>query len=39
MVDKVVSVPRGAIRQEIGECDAHELERLDECLRRWLDLA
>jgi mRNA interferase MazF len=38
MVDKVVSVPRAAIRQEIGECHDRELEDLDECLRRWLDL-
>jgi mRNA interferase MazF len=38
MVDKVVSVPRAAIRQEIGECDSRELEGLDDCLRRWLEL-
>ena len=38
MIDKVVSVPRAAIRQEIGECDSRELEGLDDCLRRWLDL-
>jgi len=38
MVDKLVSVPRAAIRQEIGECDGRELEGVDECLRRWLDL-
>ena len=38
MVDKVVSVPRAAIRQEIGECDSRELEGLDDSLRRWLDL-
>jgi mRNA interferase MazF len=38
MVDKLVSVPRATIRQEIGECDHHELETVDDCLRRWLEL-
>lgn len=38
MVDKLVSIPRAAVRQEIGECDGHEVEALDECLRRWLEL-
>src|SRR5512135_1262890 len=38
MVDKIVSVPRGAVRGEIGECDAGELEAVDDSLRRWLQL-
>ena len=38
MIDKVVSVPRGAITEEIGECDARELESVDEALGRWLGL-
>jgi mRNA interferase MazF len=39
MIDKIVSVPRGAISGEIGECDAGELESVDDGLRRWLELA
>jgi mRNA interferase MazF len=38
MIDKVVSVPRIAITEEIGECDAGERESLDAGLRRWLQL-
>ena len=38
MVDKLVSVPRVAIAEEIGECDEGELESLDAGLRRWLQL-
>lgn len=38
MIDKLVSVPRGAISAEIGECDPRELETVDEGLRRWLEL-
>lgn len=38
MIDKVVSVPRGSISAEIGECDADELEAVDRGLRRWLSL-
>jgi mRNA interferase MazF len=38
MLDKIVSVPRGAIAEEIGECDARELEAADDGLRRWLAL-
>jgi len=38
MVDKVVSVPRGSISAEIGECDAEEIEAVDRGLRRWLSL-
>ena len=33
-----VSVPRGAVREEIGECDVGELEAVDDGLRRWLEL-
>jgi mRNA interferase MazF len=39
MIDKIVSVPRAAITEEIGECDGRELEAVDGGLRRWLDLA
>jgi mRNA interferase MazF len=38
MIDKIVSVPRGAISEEIGECDTRELESVDDGLRRWLGL-
>ena len=36
MIDKIVSVPRGAIAEEIGECDTRELDGVDEALERWL---
>ena len=39
MMDKIVSVPRAAISAEIGECDARELDGVDDGLRRWLGLA
>ena len=39
MIDKIVSVPRTAISAEIGECDARELEAVDEALGRWLGMA
>ena len=39
MLDKLVSVPRGAITEEIGECDSRELDAVDDGLRRWLGLA
>ena len=39
MIDKIVSVPRAAITEEIGECDNSELETVAEGLRRWLWLA
>jgi len=39
MIDKVVSVPRGSIAGEIGECDGRELDAVDDGLRRWLGLA
>ncbi len=38
MIDKIVSVPRTAVTSEIGECDAQELERVDDGLRRWLGI-
>lgn len=38
MIDKVVSVPRAAIAEEIGRCDGAELEVAEEALRRWLEL-
>jgi mRNA interferase MazF len=38
MIDKIVSVPRAAISAEIGECDARELDAVDDGLRRWLGL-
>jgi mRNA interferase MazF len=38
MVDKVVSVPRGAIEREIGRCGETELAATDAGLRRWLAL-
>lgn len=36
MIDKIVSVPREAIAQEIGVIDADTLAQVDEALRRWL---
>ena len=39
MIDKIVSVPRGTITAEVGECDARELEATDEMLRRWLGVS
>ena len=38
MVDKIVSVPRGAIADEIGSCSDSEMESIEESLRRWLGL-
>lgn len=38
MIDKIVSVPRQAITAEVGECDAREVEAVDDGLRRWLAL-
>jgi len=38
MIDKIVSVPRSSITAEVGECDARELEAVDEGLRRWLGI-
>lgn len=39
MVDKIVSVPRFAIAEEIGRCDEEELAAAEDGLRRWLGLA
>lgn len=39
MIDKIVSVPRTAVAEEIGECSSRELEGVDEALGRWLGLA
>jgi hypothetical protein len=33
-----VESPRGAISREIGQCEAAELEAVDDRLRRWLAL-
>jgi mRNA interferase MazF len=38
MIDKVVSVPRRAVAEEIGRCDEAEMEAAVEALRRWLEL-
>ena len=38
MIDKIVSVPRGAIGAEVGECDSREIEAVEDGLRRWLAL-
>lgn len=38
MVDKVVSVPRGAIGRTVGRCDGDELEAIGQALRGWLEL-
>ena len=38
MIDKIVSVPRAAVSGEIGECDAGELDAVEDGLRRWLGL-
>ncbi|HEV8631684.1 MAG TPA: type II toxin-antitoxin system PemK/MazF family toxin [Thermoanaerobaculia bacterium] len=39
MIDKIVSVPRSAITDELGWCDETELQAADEALRRWLALS
>lgn len=38
MIDKIISVPKLAIAQEIGHCDSAELEATEDALRRWLEL-
>jgi mRNA interferase MazF len=38
MIDKVVSVPREAIRRTVGRCSAAEMDLIDDALRRWLSL-
>jgi hypothetical protein len=35
----MVSVRRSAISEEIGECDAREMDVVADGLRRWLELA
>lgn len=35
MIDKIVSVPRGAIVREMGRCDADEMAAVDDALRLW----
>lgn len=39
MVDKIVSVPRSAITDQLGRCDEPELHAAEEALRRWLALS
>jgi len=39
MVDKIVSVPRSAIADQLGKCDEAELRAADDALRRWLALS
>ena len=38
MIDKIVSVPRSAIAEEVGRCDDAELQTAEDALRRWLGL-
>jgi mRNA interferase MazF len=38
MVDKIVSVPRSAVSEEVGECSEQELGSVGDSLRRWLSL-
>ena len=38
MVDKIFTVPRAAIGDEIGRCDPTELEAVEEALRLWLGM-
>jgi mRNA interferase MazF len=38
MVDKIVSVPRGAIGRAIGRCESAEIDGVDAALRGWLSL-
>ena len=38
MIDKIVSVPRSTVGEEIDRCDDEELESAEEALRRWLEL-
>jgi mRNA interferase MazF len=39
MVDKLVSVPRQAIGEQLGSCDETELGATEDALRRWLALS
>jgi mRNA interferase MazF len=36
MVDKIVSVPRGAVVRQMGHCDGDEVAAIDDALRLWL---
>lgn len=38
MVDKIVSVPRAAVTDQIGSCNPAEIEAAEEALRTWLGL-
>ena len=38
MVDKIVTVPRTSVGDEIGRCDPAELEAVEEALRLWLGM-
>ena len=38
MVDKIVSVPRGAIGRAIGTCDPNEMVAVGDDVRGWLEL-
>lgn len=38
MVDKIVSVPHGAIVREVGRCSPEEVAAIEEALRLWLGL-
>ncbi len=38
MVDKVVSVPRGAVGKAIGRCESTEVDAITDALRGWLAL-
>lgn len=38
MIDKVASVPRSAVADQVGRCDETEMEAAGEALRRWLAL-
>jgi len=38
MIDKIVSVPRGAIQKAVGRCDADQMAAVAEALALWLDV-
>ena len=38
MVDKIVSVPRGALGRTIGSCDPNEMAAVGDAMRGWLEL-
>jgi mRNA interferase MazF len=38
MVDKIVTVPRSSLGEEIGRCDSTELEATERALRLWLGM-